>query len=122
MGLSKTDLFTPEQNDLARAAKAFGNPARVAILQSILRVQGCINGDLVRELGLAQATISQHLRALKDIGILQGRIEGVSMCYCIDPERWAEIKERFNRLFDQGEKLPSKNCCQSENPCTQPKN
>ncbi|AWV99228.1 ArsR/SmtB family transcription factor [Arcticibacterium luteifluviistationis] len=99
MGITKTDLFTKEQNELAKVAKAFSHPARVAILEYLLAANACINGDLVQELGLAQATISQHLRELKDIGIIQGTIEGVSMSYCIQPERWEAINQLFSNMF-----------------------
>ena len=75
MGVTKTDLFSDTQNGLATAAKAFAHPARIAIIQHLLKSNACINGDLVQELGLAQATISQHLRELKDIGIIQGRLD-----------------------------------------------
>lgn len=101
MGVTKTDLFTAEQNDLAQIAKAFAHPARIAIIDHLLRTNACINGHLVGELGLAQATISQHLRELKDMGIIKGTIEGVSVSYCINPVRWAEIKGLFNKMFDQ---------------------
>lgn len=110
MGVTKTDLFTAEQNELALVAKAFGHPARIAILQYLLKTNACINGDLVDELGLAQATISQHLRELKDLGIIQGTIEGVSMSYCINPAKWQKIKISFNKLFDQYT-TNAKNCC-----------
>ena len=101
MGVSRTDLFSKTQNDLALLAKAFAHPARVAIVQHLLKANACINGDLVKELGLAQATISQHLRELKDVGIIQGNIEGARMSYCINPGRWEEIKSIFNNMFDQ---------------------
>jgi len=110
MGVTKTNLFTPEQNALAQTAKAFAHPARVAIIQHLLKTGTCINGDLVQELGLAQATISQHLRELKEIGIIQGTIEGVSVCYCIDPDKWAAVKELFHQLFEQYSN-PSGACC-----------
>ncbi len=100
MGVTKTDLFTDRQNALAQTAKAFAHPARVAILEYLLKANACINGDLVQELGLAQATISQHLRELKEAGLIRGTIEGVSVSYCINPQRWQEIKALFNRLFD----------------------
>lgn len=101
MGVTKTDLFTEEQNEIAKVAKALAHPARVAIIDYLLRSNACINGDLVEELGLAQATISQHLRELKNIEIIQGTIEGVSVSYCINPVKWNEIKVLFNGLFDQ---------------------
>ena len=99
MGLTKTDLFTDNQNQLAELAKALGHPARIAILEHLIQHSKCVNSGLVKELGLAQATISQHLKELKRIGIIQGTIEGVSMCYCINNERWIEIKALFNALF-----------------------
>jgi predicted transcriptional regulator len=111
MGVTKTDLFTVDQNELASIAKAFSHPARVAILQHLLAANACINGDLVEELGLAQATISQHLRELKDIGIINGTIEGVSVSYCINPTRWAEVKEVFNQIFDQFVDPQIVECC-----------
>lgn len=101
MGVTKTDLFSDVQNELAMAAKAFAHPARIAIIQYLLKCNACINGDLVEELGLAQATISQHLRELKDIGIIQGNIEGTRINYCINPEKWSEIQGQFNALFNE---------------------
>jgi predicted transcriptional regulator len=111
MGVTKTDLFTIAQNDIAVAAKAFAHPARVAIIHYLLKVNACINGDLVQELGLAQATISQHLRELKEIGIIQGNIEGTRINYCINPVRWAEIKTQFNELLNQFEIPLTGDCC-----------
>ncbi len=110
MGATRTDLFTKEQNDLAILAKAFAHPARVAIIQHLLESSGCINGDLVNELGLAQATVSQHLRELKDSGIVQGTIDGVTVSYCINPLRWEEVKQGFDRMFNAYVN-PINNCC-----------
>lgn len=101
MGVTKTDLFTDAQNEIANAARILGHPARIAIIEHLVKANACINGDLVQELGLAQATISQHLRELKDIGIIQGTIEGTKVSYCINPLRWSEIKTLFNELFEQ---------------------
>ena len=109
MGLTKTDLFTEEQNELARIAKALGHPARIAIIQHLLASNRCINGDLVKELGLAQATISQHLRELRDIGMIAGTIEGKAMSYCIHPDGWEKIEAGFKRLFDRYRS--NKTCC-----------
>lgn len=111
MGVTKSDLFTEAQNDLALAAKALAHPARVAIIEFLLKSDSCINGDLVKELGLAQATISQHLRELKDIGIIQGTIEGTSVSYCINARRWAEIQKQFDKIFNQFRDPSSKDCC-----------
>ncbi|UCS92753.1 metalloregulator ArsR/SmtB family transcription factor [Echinicola marina] len=111
MGITKTALFTQEQNELALIAKAFAHPARIAIIQHLLKTNACINGDLVQELGLAQATISQHLRELKNLEIIQGTIEGVSMSYCINPSKWQSIKSLFNELFDQYNMSGQQGCC-----------
>ena len=111
MGVTKTDLFSNEQNEIAIAAKAFAHPARVAIIQHLLKANTCINGDLVQDIGLAQATISQHLRELKDIGIIQGTIEGSRVNYCIDSVRWSEIKAQFNEIFMQFENPSTEKCC-----------
>ncbi len=111
MGVTRSDLFTKNQNELANMAKALAHPARIAIIQHLLRTNDCINGDLVNELGLAQATISQHLKALKELGIIKGTIEGVSICYCINPEKWAEIKQLFNDFLDQQPDPTQKSFC-----------
>ena len=109
MGVTKTDLFTEQQNELARIAKVLAHPARIAILQHLIQANSCINGDLVQEIGLAQATISQHLRELKEIGIIKGSIEGVSVNYCIDPIRWVEVQNLFQGLFEGFPKISG--CC-----------
>jgi predicted transcriptional regulator len=99
MGLTKTEIFTDEQNKLATLLKAMAHPARIAILQHIVKSNTCICGDLVEELGLAQATISQHLKELKTVGLIQGTIEGVSVCYCINPPVWNELKDQMSGFF-----------------------
>jgi predicted transcriptional regulator len=99
MGATKTDLFTRKQNEMAAMAKAIAHPARIAILQHLLKANACICGDLVDELGLAQATISQHLKELKNVGLIQGNIEATSVCYCIDPKVWNNYKDMFAGFF-----------------------
>jgi len=99
MGITKTEFFTEAQNELAVIAKVLGHPARIAILQHLLKVNTCICGDLVSEIGLAQPTISQHLKELKSIGLIKGSIEGTSVCYCIDGDRWNHIQLLLNELF-----------------------
>lgn len=111
MGLTKTTLFTTEQNQMAIWAKCLGHPARIAILQHLLKANACINSDLVAELGLAQATISQHLKELKAVDLIKGTIEGVSMNYCINPEQWKKVKAAFVGLFDQHPCCGEGNCC-----------
>jgi len=100
MGLTKTENFTTDQNQLATLAKALGHPARIAIIQHLLKINSCICGDLVDEISLAQPTISKHLKELKAIGIIKGTIEGTSVNYCIDAYRWREVQSLFNDLFD----------------------
>jgi DNA-binding transcriptional ArsR family regulator len=101
MGLTKTELFTKKQNELATIARALGHPARIAILQHLVKINGCICNDLVAELGLAQPTISQHLKELKQLGLIQGSIEGASICYCIEPKTWEKYKKLFEAFFTE---------------------
>jgi DNA-binding transcriptional ArsR family regulator len=108
MGATKTEIFSEKQNKLAQMMKALGHPARIAIIQQLLKTNACICGDLVDELGLAQATISQHLKELKNIGLIQGNIEGTSVCYCIDPKVWKQYKKELEAFFIPYE---NKNCC-----------
>ncbi|PCJ67220.1 MAG: transcriptional regulator [Bacteroidetes bacterium] len=110
MGVTKTDNFTASQNQIAIVAKVLGHPARIAILQQIATTKGCICGDLVTKIGLAQATISQHLRELKSIGIIKGNIEGTSICYCINQEKWNEIRQDLEAFFNF-EICSSNDCC-----------
>ncbi len=111
MGVTKTDLFTDEQNALAQLGKVFSHPARVAILQHLIQANACINLDLIQELGLAQATISQHLKELKAIGIIKGTVDGVSVNYCIDEKKWKEFKSTFELFFDQHPCCSGTSCC-----------
>ena len=107
MGASKADFFTKEQNDLAILFKAMSHPARIAIIQYLLHVDSCICGDIVNELPLAQPTVSQHLAALKNAGIIQGNIEGTAICYCLNLETMQKIHHYFGEI---SQKLENK-CC-----------
>lgn len=109
MGITKTDIYTTEQNEIAQIAKTLGHPARIAILQQLFKANTCICGDLVNEIGLAQATISQHLKELKSIGLIKGSISGTSICYCIDEEKWKEIKQIFTALLNKS--IENKGTC-----------
>jgi ArsR family transcriptional regulator, arsenate/arsenite/antimonite-responsive transcriptional repressor len=109
MGVTRADIFTDSQNQIAAIAKVLGHPARIAILQHVAATKGCVCGDLVHEIGLAQATISQHLKELKNIGIIQGTIEGTSVCYCINTSRWLEIKSALEAFFNF--RLNDEECC-----------
>ena len=103
MGVSKKELFTSSQNRIAEIAKAIAHPARIAILQHLIKTNACVCGDLVDVLPLSQSTISQHLKALKNAGIIHGNISGTSVCYCVNPKVWEEanvILRNFFKSFD----------------------
>jgi predicted transcriptional regulator len=108
MGVTKTEEFTAEQNRVAELAKAFAHPARVAILQMLARKKACVCGDLVDELPLAQATVSQHLKELKRIGIIQGEINPPRVCYCINETVWQEARYLFGAVLDT---FTGNTCC-----------
>jgi ArsR family transcriptional regulator len=109
MGLSKTEEFTVKDNRIARFAKALGHPARIAILQQLIKSKSCICGDLVEELPLSQSTVSQHLKELKDSGLIKGNIDGVKVCYCIDPNVWELARKSIAGFMDSYS--PGKDCC-----------
>lgn len=108
MGASKTEHFSEEQNQMATIAKALGHPARIAIIEHLMKVNECICGDLVNELPLAQPTVSQHLKELKNAGIIKGNIEGTAICYCINEETAERFHTYFAAILHQ---LKNKNCC-----------
>jgi DNA-binding transcriptional ArsR family regulator len=108
MGATKSDIFTKDQNEIASIAKAIGHPARIAILQYLLQKNACICGDIVDEIGLAQATVSQHLKELKQAGLIKGDIDGRSVCYCIDNTKWEIVKDLLFQFFDQKQNT---SCC-----------
>lgn len=110
MGATKTEFFTERQNLLATLAKALGHPARIAILDFLLSVDSCICGDIVNELPLAQPTISQHLKELKNAGLIKGSIEGNAICYCIDENSLHILQNYFRNITDKIESKKS-NCC-----------
>jgi len=109
MGLTKTEIFTEKQNRLATMMKALAHPARIAILQELIKTNACVCGDLVTDLGLAQATISQHLKELKNAGLIKGNIEGTRVCYCINNKVWKQYMKEFEGLFSGFEMKET--CC-----------
>jgi ArsR family transcriptional regulator len=109
MGATKTDHFSERQNKLATLTKAMAHPARIAIIDYLLKVDACICGEIVNELPLSQPTVSQHLKELKNAGIIRGSIEGNSICYCIDKENWSAFQSMLNNFFNNSEK--KNNCC-----------
>ena len=108
MGATKTEHFTDKQNAIAILAKALGHPARVAIVEYLVKVDACICGDIVNELPLAQPTISQHLKELKNAGLIKGNIEGNAICYCIDEKAIGKLQDYFEKIAS---KLDRKNNC-----------
>lgn len=109
MGLSKSEKFKTEQNEMAILAKALAHPARIAILEHLIEINACVCGDLVLELPLSQATVSQHLKSLKDAQIIEGNISGTSVCYCINPKTWKIMENKFKTFFESMKE--NSNCC-----------
>lgn len=109
MGLAKTEIFNDQQNEIALFAKVFSHPARVAIIQHLFNLNTCVCGDLVEEIGLAQPTISQHLKELKNMGLIKGNVEGTSVCYCINEKNWEKMKSVIEEFLNQD--LTNPNCC-----------
>jgi DNA-binding transcriptional ArsR family regulator len=107
MGTSKTAVFSEEDNRIAELAKALAHPARIAILRVLVERKACICGDLVEELPLSQATVSQHLKELKRIGLIKGEIHPPRVCYCIDESGWAEARNALGSLLA----LVEPSCC-----------
>ncbi len=110
MGASKTEAYSTKELTLAKYAKALSHPARVAILNVLLKKQSCICGDIVEELPLSQSTVSQHLKELKEAGLIKGDIDGVSVCYCIDEKEWKKASVLLNGFLEmfKGNKA---DCC-----------
>ncbi len=106
MGKSKNELFTPSQNRLAQLAKALSHPARIAILQNLIKKGNCVCGDIVEDLPLSQSTVSQHLKAMKDAGILSIEENGAYNCYCTNLAACRELKVMIDKIFDM-----MKSCC-----------
>lgn len=98
MGASKSASFSTAQNEMATLFKALSHPARIAIVDYLLSVDSCICGDIVNELPLAQPTISQHLKELKNANIIKGTIEGTAICYCINPDTIDAIENHFGTI------------------------
>jgi ArsR family transcriptional regulator len=109
MGISKVEEYSIKENKIAAYAKALAHPARIAILQLLLKKNACICGDIVDELPLSQSTVSQHLKELKSAGLIKGDIDGVKTCYCINEKEWSQAKQYLNGLFNQF--VSDKNCC-----------
>ena len=103
MGVTRTEVFTAAQNQIARLAKALGHPARVAIIDYLMQQESCICKDIVEELPLSQPTISQHLKALKDAGLIKGSIEGNTVCYCLDESGFEQLLNYASRIVQKAD-------------------
>ncbi|MBL7856555.1 MAG: winged helix-turn-helix transcriptional regulator [Cyclobacteriaceae bacterium] len=108
MGITKTEGFTKSQIQLSALAKALGHPARIAIIQFLANRNSCVCGDIVDKLPLSQSTVSQHLKELKNAGLIKGDIDGPSVCYCIDEKNWEKAQKMIGDLFKSH---LTKNCC-----------
>ena len=110
MGITKKDFFTAQQNEMASLFKALGHPARIAIVDYLLRAKSCICGDIVNEIPLAQPTISQHLKELKQAEIIRGSIEGNSICYCLNPQTMEKLEGIIGTIAEQL-RVNNSSCC-----------
>lgn len=108
MGATKTEHYTEVQNQIATIAKALGHPARIAIIEYLLKVNQCICGDIVNELPLAQPTVSQHLKELKNADIIRGNIEGNSVCYCLNEKTIDILNVYFTKILQT---VSGTKCC-----------
>ncbi len=110
MGATKTDTYTTDQVRLAMQFKAIGHPARIAILEYLLMANKCICGDIVDMLPLSQPTVSQHLREMKDAGLIRGTVEGTSICYCVEPDAINLLHHYLGQVANQA-KACETDCC-----------
>ena len=111
MAIAKTDEFTPKEQHLAAFAKALSHPARIAILKMLAQENQCICGKIVEVLPLAQSTVSQHLKELKNAGLIEGTVDGPKSCYCINWKAFEKFNTEFNSLFSSLKKQHDKACC-----------
>lgn len=110
MGASKIIDYTEEQILVAKYAKALSHPARMAIMQLLLSKHSCICGDIVDELPISQSTVSQHLKELKEAGLIRGQIDGVSICYCINEPEWSKLTDLLGHFFEKRH-VKTNSCC-----------
>ena len=94
------DSYTKEQTDLARWAKALAHPVRIYIMQHLSKQSCCYSGDLAEDLPIARSTLSQHLKGLKESGLIQGEINPPKIKYCINTDNWEKAKKLFKNLME----------------------
>ncbi len=109
MGATKSYGFSVQENKLAKVARALAHPARIAILKILATRPDCVCGDIVEEIPLSQSTVSQHLKELKEAGLIKGEIEGAKVCYCIDAKAWKGAQAMLNQIFETYK--GRNNCC-----------
>jgi len=110
MAQNKKADFSLSDQEMANFAKALSHPARIAIIKILAEQRSCICGEIVEVLPLAQSTVSQHLKELKEAGLIKGNIDGASVCYCIDEKEWIKAQAQLNMLFEKIE-VKSAKCC-----------
>lgn len=110
MGITKTIDYTKTELDIAKYAKAMAHPARITIIQLLLKKQACVCGDIVDELPISQSTVSQHLKELKEVGLIKGEIDGTSVCYCLDEKEWSKASSLLIDLFNKVS-VDKRKCC-----------
>ena len=108
MAVNKANIFPQDIQELASLAKALGHPARLAILRTLAEKRSCICGEIVEVLPLSQATVSQHLKALKAAGLISGEVEGVKSCYCLNTEYLERMTPLMSQFFKN---ILSPQCC-----------
>ena len=111
MAYHKKEEFSQKEQDLAEFAKAISHPARIAILKVLAKRNQCVCGEIVEVLPLAQSTVSQHLKELKNAGLIKGTVEGTSSCYCINWKAFDQFGTSFSSLFDHIKEQNEKSCC-----------
>ncbi len=110
MAITKFNIFNKDDKKFARFSKALSHPARIAILNLLIKKGECICSEVVMDIPLSQSTVSQHLKELKSVGLIKGHIEGPRVCYCIDLEKWKEAKLCIEEFFSQYVVQSDKNC------------
>ena len=111
MAVHKKEEFGIREQELSEFAKALAHPARIAILKLLAQRNECICGEIVEVLPLAQSTVSQHLKELKNAGLIDGAIDGPRSCYCINWKAFEKFNTEFNSLFDNLRTKNEKACC-----------
>ncbi len=110
MAITKVSEFNEKERKIAALFKALSHPARIAIINFLIKKRECICSDVVNELPLSQSTVSQHLKELKNAGLIRCDIDGPRVCYCIDQKRWNEAAGIINMFLSQ-------ETVQAEKPC-----